>query len=41
MLHMVWLTSSTIETANRTVVTGNQLMIKIENLKLIVKNYGR
>ncbi|MFM2381074.1 MAG: hypothetical protein ACK47N_14785 [Microcystis sp.] len=26
---------------DRTVVTGDQLMIKIENLKLIVKNYGR
>ncbi|WP_265578339.1 hypothetical protein [Microcystis aeruginosa] len=24
-----------------TMVTGDQLMIKIENLKLIVKNYGR
>ncbi|WNF14137.1 MULTISPECIES: hypothetical protein [Microcystis] len=26
---------------DRTMVTGDQLMIKIENLKLIVKNYGR
>jgi hypothetical protein len=41
MLIAYWYNTGAHSKPDRTVVTGDQLIIKIENLKLIVKNYDR